>query len=499
MQSGDAYFVCVRDLRRFCPTQEPTPCAYTHEPVKMSARRARLEQERREEDAIRKFVGAACTGQLDELRRYIDLGAAVDAHLDAQDTAMVAASRQGKSAVVELLLEHSASVNEAGEFGEPPLIAACNGKDAMAVMKLLLDHGASADSTNDYDNPALTYACTKASPEVAKLLLDHNASVNLTNSDGFSALLNACLYNRAAVVKLLLGRNASVDQATRKTGKTALIAASALGHLDVVRLLVEHNASLEMKMKKSDFISNPISLGDSCVNKGDTALIVASRKGSESASRAHIEIVNLLLERNASLDVENAHGNTALEEARDWDEDACKGSDSEVVQLLSERKHLGMCANLGVPPDEFALVASNFTMPASTESAVPLAVLTRHGETPLRAHAVVLAGLGGVLAHHFRPPAGQGGFHAAAPIPTDQEPWSVCKLTTIQVIIGVAYVGTDNESVRGVIATLDLVQVAALRVLCDFLISTESDEGGAQELRKLRRTLTKALRKLVDE
>jgi hypothetical protein len=113
-------------------------------------------------------------------------------------------------------------------------------------------------------------------------------------------------------------------------------------------------------------------------------------------------------------------------------------------------------------------------------------------------NAAVLAGLGGVFAHHFKPPE-QSYFPVIAPILTNQEPWCACKLTTLQVLIGVAYLGTENESVRGVITTLDLVQLAALRVLCDFLISTECDVDGAPELYKLRRALTKNLRKLVDE
>ena len=130
-----------------------------------------------------------------------------------------------------------------------------------------------------------------------------------------------------------------------------------------------------------------------------------------------------------SATVKTLFATTALDEAR------ASNASLGLVQLLSDTEHLRTCAKLGIPSDEFALVASKFTMPDGAESVVPLAILTRHGETPLRAHAAVLAGLGGVLAHHFKPPE-QGGFPVIAPILTDQEPWRSCKLTTVQVLIG---------------------------------------------------------------
>ncbi|KAJ7506487.1 hypothetical protein B0H11DRAFT_285786 [Mycena galericulata] len=105
------------------------------------------------------------------------------------------------------------------------------------------------------------------------------------------------------VRSLLIKYNTSVLATT--WGKTALHLASEQGHLDVAQLLIEHNTSVDQTDKF-----------------GVTALYLASERG-------HLNVVQLLIEHNASVDQATKDSRTALHLASD------RGH-LNVVQLLIE-------------------------------------------------------------------------------------------------------------------------------------------------------------------
>jgi ankyrin repeat protein len=103
-----------------------------------------------------------------------------------------------------------------------------------------------------------------------------------------SALPNAASHGDLKKVQRLLNQGIDVDS-TDKDGDTALILASEEGHLDIVNLLLEMNAKLDIQATEG----------------GNTALICASAEG-------HLEIVKALLTKNANVDIQNQYGCTAV-------------------------------------------------------------------------------------------------------------------------------------------------------------------------------------------
>jgi hypothetical protein len=97
----------------------------------------------------------------------------------------------------------------------------------------------------------------------------------------------------ASVVKKLLDNKANPDLATRAGRKTPLFLALDNGREDIVRLLVESGANLDV--------------GDA---GGNTALMVAAKKGNGS-------LAEFLLKRGASTRLVNRDGETALMQASD--------------------------------------------------------------------------------------------------------------------------------------------------------------------------------------
>jgi ankyrin repeat protein len=103
-----------------------------------------------------------------------------------------------------------------------------------------------------------------------------------------SALPNAARDGDLEKVQCLLNQGIDVDS-TDEDGNTALIIASNEGHIDIVQLLLKKNAKLDIQATEG----------------GSTALICASAEG-------HLEIVKALLTKNSNVDIQNQYGCTAL-------------------------------------------------------------------------------------------------------------------------------------------------------------------------------------------
>ena len=102
-------------------------------------------------------------------------------------------------------------------------------------------------------------------------------------------LVLACALPGAAIAEVLIKAGAwARPNLQAKNGYTALMGASVMGHTDVVELLLDKGASVEEKD-----------------NDGKTALMRASIRG-------HTEMVELLLDRDAPVDEKDKDGKTAL-------------------------------------------------------------------------------------------------------------------------------------------------------------------------------------------
>ena len=114
-------------------------------------------------------------------------------------------------------------------------------------------------------------------------------------------------------------------------------------------------------------------------------------------------------------------------------------------------------------------ISKNFTL--SGVSGKPVVEFARgDGSPPLRAHAHVIAKLGGVLGMHCDATSGFGGSETDAPHPfdTSKPPYSHCAADTLKVLIGFSYLG-ESENVTQALAGLPGREQWALRDLVEFL------------------------------
>ncbi len=141
-----------------------------------------------------------------------------------------------------------------------------------------------------------------------RILEEDPALANAANPDGFSPLGLAAFFGHKAAVQVLLARGAEVDAVDKsRFANTPLDAAVAANHVEVVKVLLQNHASVNVR-----------SAG------GFTPLHKAALSGN-------LEIAKLLLDRGADSTAGNDEGKSPLQCAAE------KGHE-EVWALLRDRK-----------------------------------------------------------------------------------------------------------------------------------------------------------------
>ena len=211
------------------------------------------------------------------------------------------AASQGNSAILRALIEEGANIELPGRYGQRALhFASFN--DHGEALNVLLEAGADMESRDHLGRTGLIGASTDNHLEAIKQLLLQGADTGARDDLGLSALHWAARHNHPDAIKLLLEHDAPV-MARDTEGNTALMWACGL---DVARMLLAREEHLQEC--KNDLAWTP--------------LINASRAG-------HMEIVQLLLERNVERDTIDGRGCSALS----W---ACSCGHTQIVRLLCE-------------------------------------------------------------------------------------------------------------------------------------------------------------------
>jgi ankyrin repeat protein len=176
----------------------------------------------------------------------------MDVHAGANDR-LLAAAASGDPAELAAALADGADVDARDPRGRTALLVATAARQTEAVRQLLAA-GADVDLQDDQlDNPFL-YAGAEGIVDILRLVNDAGADPSLTNRFGGTALIPASERGHVEVVRYLLEEtDVDIDHVNR-LGWTALLEAIVLAdgdaaHQEVVRLLIEHGADLDIADK----------------------------------------------------------------------------------------------------------------------------------------------------------------------------------------------------------------------------------------------------------
>ena len=248
------------------------------------------------------MVDAVQRGQLASVIKWLDSGGCVDARDPGGNTMLLGASPLGAVTMVEALLQRGAAVDVANQHGETALILAFASSQSEAMVTALLQHGASV-------------------------------SVNMQNYRlGATALMIASQKNQLAVVRKLFAAGADPTLRTKLVrlpdgspdptedrSRTAADIAEKSGHAAVVNAIYAHPPMLLLppetergvRRNKVGAIRAWMRDGGHVDARGTeamTMLMLSCRNGFDS-------LVTALLQRGASVNLQNEHGDTALNQA----------------------------------------------------------------------------------------------------------------------------------------------------------------------------------------
>ena len=165
--------------------------------------------------------------------------------------------------------------------------------DDASEVKALLKKGVNPNTLDANGSPMLVLAVREKSPNVIDVLLSNkNIDVDLSDKNGETPLMMASIDGNLPLVKtLVIGHKAQLDH----IGWTPLHYACAKGQLEVSQFLIANGA-----------IVDSMSLGNT------TPLMMAVQSGNE-------QVVKLLLDKGADLQLRNQQGFTAIDIADIYD------------------------------------------------------------------------------------------------------------------------------------------------------------------------------------
>lgn len=187
-------------------------------------------------------------------------------------------------------------VNEEMDKLNRALLKAANQGDKEAISKLLAD-GANIDATDERGRTSVMIAVHTNQLELFTFLVEQGANINIRDNQLDNPLLYAGAEGKLDFLKAAIAAGADTT-ITNRYGGTALIPAADRGHVEIVREL----------LMNSDVDVNHVN------NLGWTALLEAIILGN--GGKNHQEIVNLLVEHGADVNLADRSGVTPLQHAK---------------------------------------------------------------------------------------------------------------------------------------------------------------------------------------
>ena len=231
----------------------------------------------------------------------------------------VACERNNKR-IVEILLTRSELLNNTTDIrGYTPLHIACQ-NDNIEIVKMLINNYAACGTNKIFDERMFRKECpSKLFEEIKKIYIPKELSLQI---------YDAVYYNQNDKVQKLIKYGADVNTRGQYTDVSILHNACNVGNINIVTMLVNHE----------DIDINIVQTHE---KRCPTPIFYAIKFG-------HINIIKLLLEHGADIDIRNIQGNTVLHQA------AMMGNIEIINLLIQNRAHIQAKCNDGLTALDYA-------------------------------------------------------------------------------------------------------------------------------------------------
>lgn len=223
--------------------------------------------------------------------------------------------------VIQLLLDRSTILLEMeNQHGETALQSAAMVNNHVAVSILLHYHANLDSGTSRNGITALMYAAARDHVEVLKLLINAGADMNIADNEGLSASSWGAWNGCGAAVRLLLDAGAD-SRSQERDGKMLLHRASESGSVEIAQVLLDLGANvlaLDQEGKPPLHYCRNIPMIDILLSHGANINSLDYNGRSclhTAAERGHAGVIRYLIEKGATVYVEDEFGQTPLHAA----------------------------------------------------------------------------------------------------------------------------------------------------------------------------------------
>ena len=269
---------------------------------------------------------AAIKGYLDIVIILVEKGSDVNYKDDNDVTPLHFACMSGNYELVKYLIDNGANVRAVSKAGREPIFEAAWGGN-LEMIKFLESKGSDLKGINSNGNTPLHFASRNGSKELIEYILSKGYDINQKNNAGQAPIVWAVAGNSPEVIRFLIEKGADIN-AKDSDGRSLMFNASARGSKETIELLQSYGLDIN---EKDNFGMTPLQSG---IRGGIEILEYLLNKGAEIAPEECMsgnscsvdgttilhqamyannpEIVDLLIKRNAPLNVIDSNGSTPL-------------------------------------------------------------------------------------------------------------------------------------------------------------------------------------------
>ena len=295
-------------------------------------------------------------GHSEVVQILIDFGADINSKTIGV-TPLHLAVQYNRSDVVRTLLKNGADVNEVSLLDESTSLYCASGKGLITIMELLLDAGANPHIQQISTGFPLLYSALSGQYEAVKILLKYNVDVNMSTNTGLTSLLAASNQGDIAIMKLLLKAKAN-PLATTNDG------------FNILHLLTLSNSKFktEIMRKLFDFLTHTIN-----TNVVDLLINARDKEGNGiihyAVSKQDQKLTQFLISREVDVNAKNKMGEFSLFLA------SMSGNVNIVTSLIKAGCDCNAVTSNGVTPLLAAIDRDHIK--------VVMALLTRHSSVSI--------------------------------------------------------------------------------------------------------------------
>jgi ankyrin repeat protein len=110
--------------------------------------------------------------------------------------------KRGHLKIVQLLLEHKASMTKTSPRGKNSPLHKAVKRGHPSLVKLLLDNKCEPNTQNRYGDTPLMIAVKQNNEDIMKMLLEHKADASITNAEGKTPLHEAVQEKNLDIIKV---------------------------------------------------------------------------------------------------------------------------------------------------------------------------------------------------------------------------------------------------------------------------------------------------------